>query len=199
MDANRARQAAPTLTRSVREFFSKSSANDRVVQLSPHFCRVDSGGLEAQQEHLPVNGPHARRHLLDDGCGKSRPELISAFVLPGVEPDCVPLRRLSLELRPCTRRAATRRMMSSPADGRRMVTRQEPADGREEEPVSPRHRGSFTSSPSITTVTGHIERWPSCRPAWHVRRCHHQRSGARHVSIVAILSVVLVREYVLAA
>jgi len=48
--------------------------------------------------------------------------------------------------------------------------------------------GSFTSSRSITTATGRIERWPSRRPARHVRRCHHRRGGARHVSIVAIVS-----------
>src|SRR2546427_2299302 len=39
-------------------------------------------------------------------------------------------------------------------------------------------------------ATGHIERWPSRRPARHVRRWRRWRSGARLVSSVAIVSVV---------
>jgi hypothetical protein len=48
---------------------------------------------------------------------------------------------------------------------------------------------SSTSSCSITTATGHIERWLTRRPARHVRRWRRPRSGARLVSSVAIVSV----------
>src|SRR5712691_6221714 len=40
----------------------------------------------------------------------------------------------------------------------------------------------------ITTATGHIERWPSRRPARHVR--WRRQRGARVASSVAIVSVV---------